>query len=219
MHKTLLTILFVCLAIWSFAQTYTSQIALLKYNGGGDWYANPTSLPNLAKFCNQEIGASIDPDYATVEPSSPDIFNYPFIHLTGHGNILFSNQEVINIRNYLLAGGFLYADDNYGLNPFIRREIKKIFPDAELQELPAQHPIFNQKYYFPKGLPKIHEHDAKPAQAFAIFVKGRMLLLYTYECDLGDGWENPEIHNDSPETRLKALRMGANLIQYVFNGQ
>jgi len=192
------------------------KIAVLKYGGGGDWYSNPTSLPNLIRFCNQELKTSIDPEPETVEPGSQDIFNYPFIHMTGHGNVVFSVQEAENLRNYLLGGGFLHVDDNYGMDRYFRREIKKVFPDKELIELPASHPIYHQKYDFKNGLPKIHEHDKKTAQGFGIIHEGRLVLFYTFECDLGDGWEDPEVHGDSDETRMKALRMGANMIQYVF---
>lgn len=193
------------------------QLALLKYSGGGDWYANlETSLPNLIKFCNKELGTNIQPDQAIVEPGSKDIFNYPYVHLTGHGNVLFSPEEVENLRKYLISGGFLHISDNYGLDPFIRRELKKIFPDEDLIELPFNHPIYHQKFSFPNGLPKIHEHDNKPPQGFGIFYNGRLVVFYDYECDLGDGWESPEVHHDSEETRLKALKMGANIISYVF---
>lgn len=192
------------------------QIALLKYRGGGDWYANPTSLQNLIKFCNQNLQTNINPNPATVEVGSPDIFNYPFLHMTGHGNVLFSDQEALNLRNYLIAGGFLHIDDNYGLDKFIRPQIKKIFPEVELVELPVSHPIYNQKYKFPNGLPKIHEHDNKTPQGFGVIYKGRLVIFYTYECDLGDGWEDRAVHNDSDEIRTKALKMGANMIQYIF---
>ena len=192
------------------------QIALLKYNGGGDWYANPTSLPNLVKFCNKNLGTNISPDIETVDVGDPAIFNYPFVHMTGHGNVVFSTDEAQNLRNYLLGGGFLHIDDNYGMDMYIRTEIKKIFPNNELVELPSTHEIFNQKYKFPKGLPKIHEHDDKKSQAFGIIHDGRLICLYTYECDLGDGWEDPEVHGDTPEKRMEALKMGANIIQYAF---
>lgn len=198
-------------------KVYSVRIALLKYSGGGDWYANPTSLPNLAIFCNQTINTNIDPNIPEVEPGSQDIFNYPFIHMTGHGNVIFSDFEAANIRKYLESGGFLHIDDNYGMDLFIRPQIKKIFPDIELIELPPSHPIFSQYFNFPNGLPKIHEHDGKPPQAFGIILNGRLVLLYTYECDLGDGWESEEVHNDPPEVRLKALQMGANIIHYAFN--
>ncbi|MDY0344014.1 MAG: DUF4159 domain-containing protein [Lentimicrobium sp.] len=193
------------------------EIALLKYRGGGDWYANPTSLPNLIEFCNQNLNTNINPDNATVDAGDPQIFNYPFVHMTGHGNVVFDDQEARNLRNYLLAGGFLHIDDNYGLDVYIRPQMKKVLPELDFVELPYSHPIYHQKYEFPNGLPKIHEHDGKPAQGFGLFWEGRLLCFYSYETDLGDGWEDPEVHNDSPETRLKALKMGANLIQYVFS--
>jgi hypothetical protein len=193
-----------------------TQIALLKYNGGGDWYANPTSLPNLIKFCNKNIGTDLDKDYAVVEAGSPELFNYPFVHLTGHGNVIFSAQEADNLRNYLAGGGFLHIDDNYGLDQFIRPQMKKVFPELDFVELPFSHPVYHQKYDFPNGLPKIHEHDNKPPQGFGLIYEGRLVCFYSYESDLGDGWEDQEVHGDSYETRLKALKMGANLVQYAF---
>ena len=195
----------------------TFQIAVLKYNGGGDWYANPTALPNLVDFCNENINTNIKKEIAIVEVGSLDIYNYPFIHMTGHGNIVFSSEEVENLRTYLLSGGFLHIDDNYGMDPYVRSEIRKVFPNTNLVEIPPSHPIFHQKYNFKNGLPKIHEHDQNPSQAFGIFMKGKLVLLYTYESDLGDGWEDPEVHNDSEETRLEALKMGSNILEFVFN--
>lgn len=194
----------------------TYQIAILKYNGGGDWYANPTALPNLITFSNKNIGTNIKKEPATVEVGSSDIFNYPFIHMTGHGNVIFSILEAENLRNYLLAGGFLHIDDNYGMDPFVRTEIKKVFPELDLVELPINHPIFHGKYKFTNGLPKIHEHDGNPSQAFGIISNGRLVCLYTHESDLGDGWEDPEVHNDSEQIRLKALQMGCNILEYIF---
>jgi hypothetical protein len=194
----------------------TVQIALVKYAGGGDWYANPTSLPNLIKFCNENLGTDIHPEPSTVDVGSPEIFNYPFVHITGHGNIVLSGQDVKNLRDYLIAGGFLHVSDNYGLDQYIRREMKKVFPEADFIELPFSHPIYHQKYTFQNGLPKIHEHDGKPPQGFAIFHEDRMVCFYDYECDLGDGWEDPEVHNNTRETQLTALKMGANIIQFVF---
>lgn len=193
------------------------EIALLKYNGGGDWYANPTSLPNLIKFANQNIKTNIRQKPATVEPGSPDLFSYPFVHLTGHGNVVFNAAEQENLRNYLLSGGFLHIDDNYGLNEFIRKQIKQLMPESELIEIPANHPIFQKPYLFSAGLPKIHEHDGKRPQAFGIFNNNRLVLLYTYECDLGDGWEDAEVNNDPKDVREKALKMGANILNYIFN--
>ena len=195
---------------------YSQEIALLKYNGGGDWYANPTSLPNLIKYANQTINTKIKSKPATVEPSSPDLFSYPFVHMTGHGNVVFTDSDVINLRNYMLSGGFLHIDDNYGMNEFIRKEIKKLFPNNNLIEIPANHPIFQTPNVFPSGLPKIHEHDGKRPQAFGIFENNRLVLLYTYECDLGDGWEDAEVNNDPKEVREKALKMGANILNYIF---
>ncbi len=215
-NSFLFLFLAICFTNSLFAQQDV-QIALLKYRGGGDWYANPTSLPNLVKFCNQQLGTNISPQIATVEPGSPEIFNFPFIHMTGHGNVLFDAAEARNLRHYLIGGGFLHIDDNYGMDPFVRPQMKKVFPELDFVELPKDHPIYNQKFKFPNGLPKIHEHDGKPAQGFGLFWEGRLVCFYTYECDLGDGWEDAAVHGNSEETRLKALRMGANLIQYVFN--
>ena len=198
------------------AQEYSYRIALLKYSGGGDWYANPTSLPNLIAFCNDNLGTNINPEPVTVEAGSSDIYNYPFIHMTGHGNVVFSDYDAENLRNYLLSGGFLHIDDNYGMDPYIREEIKRVFPDIELIELPYSHEIYHQKYEFKNGLPKIHEHDNQPPQGFGIIYQGRLIVFYTYETDLGNGWEDEAVHNDSYEIRLKALKMGANIINYVF---
>lgn len=196
-----------------FSQQTTFRIAVVKYGGGGDWYANPTSLPNLAAFCNQELKTNIQA--STVEVGSPDMYNYAMLHITGHGNVLFSNTEALNLRNYLLSGGFLHIDDNYGLDPAIRREMKKVFPELDFVELPANHEIYQKPFNFPKGLPKIHEHDNKPAQGFALLWEGRIICFYSYECDLGDGWEDSAVHNDSEETRTKALKMGANIVSFV----
>jgi hypothetical protein len=192
------------------------KLALLKYNGGGDWYANPTALPNLARFCNDNLGTTLDSDYATVEVGSADLFNYPFIHMTGHGNVVFSDAEAENLRNYLLGGGFLHIDDNYGMDPFVRPAMKKVFPELEFIELPYSHPVYHQKYEFKNGLPKIHKHDDKPARGFGLIWEGRLVCFYSFECDLGDGWEDPEVHKDPEEKRRQALQMGANLVQYVF---
>lgn len=204
------------LLFFSFA-SFSQEIALVKYSGGGDWYANPTSLPNLIKFCNANINTKIKPKPGLVEPGSPDLFSYPFVHMTGHGNVVFSDADVINLRNYLYSGGFLHIDDNYGMDEYIRVEIKKLFPKNDMVEIPANHPIFQKPYPFPNGLPKIHEHNGKRPQAFGIFIDKRLVLLYTYECDLGDGWEDQEVHNDPYEVRLKALKMGANILNYIFN--
>ena len=193
----------------------TVKIGLLKYSGGGDWYANPTSLPNLAKFCNQELNMAIDPDIQEVDISGSQLFNYPFVHITGHGNIVLSVQEVKNLRDYLIGGGFLEISDNYGLDKYIRREMKRVFPELDFVELPYSHPIYHQKFNFPKGLPKIHEHDGKRAQGFGLIWQGRVVCFYDYETDLGDGWEDEVVHGDPWEKRLKALQMGANIVQYA----
>jgi len=216
MENVLKILLLVIVPRWMWGQDTKVKIALLKYKGGGDWYANPTSLPNLIRFCNKNLQPNLAAEPVTVEPGNRDIFNYPFVHMTGHGNVVFTPVEVQNLREYLLAGGFLHADDNYGLDPAFRREMKKIFPEDELVELPWDHPIFNQKYKFPEGLPKIHEHDAKRPQAFGIIKEGRLVVLYTYETDLGDGWEDPEVHKDPDMKHEQALEMGANIISYVF---
>jgi len=208
------------LGLLSFACSWgtleAQEIAVLKYKGGGDWYANPTALPNLIRFCNQAIDTEINPTPKTVEVGSAALFQYPFVHMTGHGNVFFTEEEALNLRTYLLAGGFLHVDDNYGMAPYFRKELKKVFPDKELVELGREHPIFSQHFQFADGLPKIHEHDAKRPQAFGIFDNNRLVLLFTFESDLGDGWEDPEVHNDPEDTRQKALQMGANIIQYAF---
>ena len=211
----IITLLFVVLAFKAPDPTY--QFAVLKYKGGGDWYANPTAVPNLVKFCNINLGMNIDEEVAEVDVGSADIFNYPFIHMTGHGNVVFNTDDVENLKMYLLSGGFLHIDDNYGMDQFVRNELKKVFPNKELAELPFNHPIYKQKYTFTQGLPKIHEHDDKAAQGFGIFDdNGRLMVFYSYECDLGDGWEDKEVHNDPQELREKALQMGANIVQYAF---
>jgi hypothetical protein len=192
------------------------QIAKLKYNGGGDWYANKTSLPNLIKFCNQNLHTNINPEESVVEAGSNEIFNYPFVHMTGHGNVVFSLQEAENLRKYLIGGGFLHIDDNYGMDKFIRPELKKIFPELDLVELPFTHAVYHQKFNFQKGLPKVHEHEGKPAQGFGLIYEGRLVVFYSYECDLGNGWEDQGIYpEDSPEIHEKALEMGANLVQFA----
>lgn len=196
------------------------QIALLKYNGGGDWYANlETSLPNLIKFCNENLKTNINIEQAIVEVGSPELFNYPLVHMTGHGNVVFSIQEVENLRKYLIGGGFLHISDNYGMDKFVRNQMKKVFPEIDFIELPYTHPIYHQKYDFSTGLPKIHEHDDKAPQGLGLLYEGRLVCFYDYECDLGDGWESYEVHKDSPEAHQKALKMGANIVQYVLMGE
>lgn len=196
--------------------TTSQEVAILKYQGGGDWYSNPTALPNLIQFCNRNIGTRINTKPKTVEPESNLIFQYPFLHMTGHGNVIFSEKAIDNLKTYLLAGGFLHIDDNYGLKPYVLKQIERLFPNTPLQEVGIDHPIFKQEYNFPKGLPKIHEHDGERPQALGIFHNQRLVLLFTFESDLGDGWEDPTVHNDPEETRQKALQMGANIISYVF---
>lgn len=195
---------------------FSQEIAVLKYNGGGDWYSNPTALPNLIEFCNKEIGTKLSAKPITVEVGSSALFQYPFVHMTGHGNVVFSQEEADNLRTYLLSGGFLHIDDNYGMEPYLKKELLKVFPEIPLEEVGTTHPIFNETYSFPNGLPKIHEHDGKRPQALGIFYENRLVLLFTYEADLGDGWEDPQVHNDPVEVREKALRMGANILLYAF---
>lgn len=211
MNKTLLIGLFL-IHFLGFSQ----EVAVLKYSGGGDWYANPTSLPNLVNYCNQNIQTTLTPKVSVVDVGSAEIVTYPFVHMTGHGNVVFSANDIQNLKNYLTSGGFLHIDDNYGMDTYIRKEIKKVFPNNTLVEIPASHAIFQEPYSFPNGLPKIHEHDNNKPQAFGIFVEGRLVLLYTFECDLGDGWEDTEVHNNPIQVREKALKMGANIINYVF---
>lgn len=211
-------VLLIILVSFSFVKP-SYQVAVLKYRGGGDWYANPSSLPNLVKFCNQEMRTNISSEIATVEVGSDDLFNYPFIHMTGHGNVVFSPAEKANLQKYLKGGGFLHVDDNYGMDQFIRPILENLLPESKLVEVPFDHPLFKQPYSFPKGLPKIHEHDNQAPQAFALLYKGNVVLLYTFECDLGDGWEDRGVHQDSEEKRLQALRMGANIIRYALVGQ
>jgi hypothetical protein len=208
------------LSVMLFSFTVPSyQIGLLKYNGGGDWYANlETSLPNLIKFCNDNLKTNINPEQAIVEVSSPELFNYPLVHMTGHGNVVFSVQEAENLRKYLIGGGFLEISDNYGLDKFIRNQMKKVFPELDFVELPFSHPIYHQKFDFSGGLPKIHEHEGKAPQGLGIIYEGRLVCFYDFECDLGDGWESFEVHKDSPDAHQKALKMGANILQYVMMG-
>ena len=214
----ILMVLFLC-CTFSFlgAQSEsTVKIGLLKYKGGGDWYANPTALPNLVDYCNKNLGLNINQSIGELEPTSSDIFNYAFLHMTGHGNVVFNKADAEQLRTYLLAGGFLHIDDNYGMDPFVRPALKSIFPEAELVELPFNHEIYNKVYNFDRGLPKIHEHDGHPPQGFGLFYEGRMICFYSYECDLGDGWEDQAVHNDPQEVREKALQMGANILSYAF---
>lgn len=211
----ILLLLMLSIGLLSLAPPHSFRIAKVKYGGGGDWYANKTALPNLIDFCNKNMQMHVDPDDAIVEVGSPELFSYPYVYLTGHGNIHFTDQEAQNLRTYLVSGGFLHIDDNYGLDPYIRLEMQKVFPELDFVELPFDHPIYHQKYAFPKGLPKIHEHDGKPPQGFGIIYENRLVCFYSYECDLGNGWEDPDIYNDPEEVRQRALKMGANIISYA----
>ncbi|NNK40485.1 MAG: DUF4159 domain-containing protein [Winogradskyella sp.] len=212
MKKIIVVFLFGLIPFFGSSQ----ELAILKYSGGGDWYSNPTALPNLVRFCNDNIDTNIKETIPSVEVGSTDLYQYPMVHMTGHGNVFFSDEDALNLRTYLLSGGFLHIDDNYGMEPYVTKEIKKVFPEKELIEIPLTHPIFSAAYSFPKGLPKIHEHDGKAPQAFGIFIEDRLVLLFTYESDIGDGWEDPEVHNDPENVRLKALQMGANIVKYAF---
>ncbi len=214
-----LALLLSCTSTALLAQKDASfAIAVLQYRGGGDWYANPTSVPNLRNFCNEKLGMQLG-ESEFVDVGSPAIFDYPFVHMTGHGNVVWNTNDIDNLRNYLLGGGFLHIDDNYGMDAFIRPQLQKLFPEKELVEVPFDHPIYQQQFKFDSGLPKVHEHDGKAPQGFGIFHEGRIILFYSYESDLGNGWEDPEIHGDPEETRQKALRMGANLVSYALMGQ
>jgi hypothetical protein len=211
MKKILFLICFISICI-----SNAQDVAILKYKGGGDWYSNPTALPNLVKYCNDNIDTNINENIQTVEAGSIDIFQFPLLHMTGHGNVFFSDSDAENLRNYLVSGGFLHIDDNYGMEPYITKELKKVFPNSELIEIPKDHAIFRSAYSFPNGLPKIHEHDGKAPQALGILHKTRLVLLFTFESDLGDGWEDQEVHNDPEDIREKALKMGANIVKYAF---
>jgi len=190
-------------------------IARLKYGGGGDWYGNQSSLNNLLEYVNAHTDIAVNIREARVEISDDKLFSYPYIYMTGHGNVRFTDSEVKRLRTYLTNGGFLHADDNYGMDVFFRREIKKVFPDKELVELPFSHEIYHSRFDFPDGIPKIHEHDGGPGHGLAIFHEGRMVVFYSVNTDLGDGWEDPNVHKDPPEVREAALKMGVNIIVYA----
>ncbi|MFY7849730.1 MAG: DUF4159 domain-containing protein [Bacteroidia bacterium] len=212
-----LSLLLILLAATSFKPQAALKLARLKYNGGGDWYSSRTALPNLARFCNQQMGTALQTDEAIVEAGSPDIFNHPYVFMTGHGNVVFSPEDARNLRLYLMAGGFLHICDNYGMDPFIRPQLKKIFPELDLVEIPFNHPIYTSRFPFPAGLPKVHDHDGKPPKGYGLIWEGRLVCFYDYECDLGNGWEDAGVYNDPEAVRLQALKMGANLVQYAFN--
>jgi len=196
--------------------TQGQQIAVLKYDGGGDWYSNPTALKNLIQFCNKNIDTTLEPQPQVVHPEDPALFSYPFVHMTGHGNVVFSDEAIKNLKIYLMGGGFLHIDDNYGMKPYVLTQIQKLFPEKELKEISSDHPLFSMHFKFPNGLPKIHEHDGLPPKALGLFHENKVILLFTTESDLGDGWEDSVVHNDPEEVRLKALKMGANIIKYAF---
>lgn len=215
--KKFLFIIVLCCGIHDILIAQPSiKIAKLKYNGGGDWYANKTALPNLIEFCNQNLQMNLVKNEDVVEVGSADLFLYPYVYMTGHGNVVFSNQEAENLRNYLVAGGFLHIDDNYGLDQFIRLEMKKVFPNLDFVELPFDHPIYHQRFKFPQGLPKVHEHDGKPPQGLALIYEGRLVCFYSYESDLGNGWEDQSIYNDPEHIRQEALKTGANILTFAF---
>lgn len=216
MKKTIAVLAVLLLsALWAVAQPQI-KIAKLKYEGGGDWYANKTALPNLIGFCNRSLQTNIAPKEEIVDVGSPEIYLYPYVYMTGHGNVNFSANQALNLRNYLLSGGFLHIDDNYGMDQFVRLELKKVFPELELVELPFEHKIYHQKFKFGNGLPKIHQHDGKPSQGFGLIYEGRLVCFYSYESDLGNGWEDQIIYNDPEEKRQEALKMGANIVSYAF---
>ena len=219
MRRHFIVLLSVMLTSTFMCHAQQMQLGLMVYGGGGDWYANPTALKNLAQFANQQLGTNFSVQEAQVEVGSSEIFNYPILFATGHGRISFSEAEADNLRTYLIAGGFLHIDDNYGMDKYVRPALKKVFPELELVELPFSHPIYHQKYNFNNGLPKIHEHDKKAPKGYGLIYQGRLLCFYSVETDLNDGWEDPEVHNDAPEKRKEALQMGANIIQYAFMGQ
>lgn len=214
MHKKWSLAAFLLISLMQGGAYAQLKIAKLKYNGGGDWYANKTALPNLLAFANRELNCSFVLEEDVVEVGNSDLFLYPYVYMTGHGNVIFSEADAANLRKYLLGGGFLHIDDNYGMDKFVRLELKKVFPELELVDLPFDHPIYHQKFNFPKGLPKIHEHDGKPSQGLGLIYEGRLIVFYSFECDLGNGWEDARIHNDPEAKRLEALRMGANLLAY-----
>ena len=217
--KFLLLLILIKFNLYVIGQSSSYQIALAKYNGGGDWYANPTALPNLIQFCNNNLNTNIQEQPAEVEIGDNEIFNYPFVHLTGHGNVVFNTNEADNLRKYLIGGGFLHISDNYGMDQFIRKEMQKVFPELEFVVLPFNHPIYSMHYNMKNGLPKIHEHNNENPLGLGMIFEGRLICFYDFECDLGDGWEDKEVHNDSDENRQKALEMGANIIKLAFTNQ
>ncbi len=200
------------------AQSGSYQLAVLKYRGGGDWYSNPTAVPNLVAYCNEQLGMTLSEEVATVDVGAPELFDHPWLHMTGHGNVVFSGSEARNLRTYLEAGGFLHISDNYGMDQYVRREMKKVLPESDWAELPWAHPVFHAIYPFESGLPKVHEHDDMPPRGYGLFLDGRLVVFYDYESDLGDGWEDWQVHRDPEEMRQLALQMGANLIAFALQG-
>ncbi len=207
------------LLIYSNSAAEEFAVTRVKYSGGGDWYSDPSSLVNLQSFVSENLGIKTAKNEKIISILDEELFSTSYLYLTGHGNLFFSENEAERLREYLLGGGFIHVDDNYGLDESFRREIKKVFPDNNLVEIPFSHPIYNMVYNFDNGLPKIHEHDNNPPQGLAIIIDERVVLFYTYECDLGDGWEDPDVHNDPEEKHLDALKMGANIIAYVLAGK
>lgn len=193
-------------------------IGRLHYDGGGDWYANPSSLPNLLAAVSARTTLPVAPRERVVTLADAELWQLPYLYMTGHGNVRWNDKDLGTLRRYLQQGGFLHADDNYGMDESIRRELARLFPDRPLVEVPLDHPIYHLVYDFPRGIPKIHEHDAKPAQGFGIFLDGRLVVYYSYQTDLGDGWEDPEVHHDPADKREAALRMGVNLFVYAVGG-
>ncbi len=210
------TLIFIGIVVSSSISAQKLSIAKLKYDGGGDWYSNKTALPNLIEFCNKTLNTDLVVREDVVEIGSPELFLYPYVYMTGHGNVLFSNSQAENLRSYLTSGGFLHIDDNYGLEPFVRLEMKKVFPELDFVEIPFSHPIYHQKFDFDAGLPKVHEHDGKPPMGLGLIYEGQLVCFFSYESDLGNGWEDQSVYNDPEELRQEALKMGANIISYVF---
>ncbi|MDG1158417.1 MAG: DUF4159 domain-containing protein [Flavobacteriales bacterium] len=206
-------------SLMSFSETGTYQLAVLQYKGGGDWYSNPSSIPNLVKYCNERLGMNINEEVPFVDVGSRELFNYPLVHMTGHGNVVLSASDIDNLRAYLQSGGFLHISDNYGMDEFVRPQMKRVFPDLDFIELPFEHAIYHQQFDFNSGLPKIHEHDNKAPQGLGLIYEGRLVCFYDYECDLGDAWEDWEVHKDPEALRQKAFEFGANMIQFVMMGE
>ena len=191
------------------------SIARVNYGGGGDWYCDPSSIPNLLNYLTKNTSIKVAHDEYRIKLTTKELRGHPYLYMTGHGNIRFTDEEIIQLREYLMGGGFLHTDDNYGLNTSFRREMKRVFPDRDFVELPHDHAVFHSYFDMPNGLPKIHEHDGKPPQLFALYNEDRIMVIYSYESDLGDGWEDEEVHNDPSELRVAALQMGVNIIYFA----